>query len=120
MFYNELHKWDRKRYLSGPFMVMKGLMIKANNRNQKARSYAKTRYLKLSFEGWKDVTLTQFTRHTKVAAHAKKSLPIIILKSWHRWQEHNRLLLRNEENFLPKLLLNVLQHGSFKLKLTKR
>ena len=92
----------------------------ANNRNQKARSYAKTRYLKLSFEGWKDVTLTQFTRHTKVAAHAKKSLPIIILKSWHRWQEHNRLLLRNEENFLPKLLLNVLQHGSFKLKLTKR
>ena len=119
IFHNELHKWDRKRYLSGPFVVMKELMIEANIGNKKARDYAKTRYLKLPFEGWRNVSLTQLASHAKVDIFAKKSLPIMVLKSWHRLARTYSIAAQKRRAFLTQIATDCFTAWLFQAKVNK-
>ena len=88
LFHDELHQWDRKRYLKGPFLVMKAAMENTKQGRVKAYTHYCRTCLEKTFSKWYDCTRVGTRRaprfdQDRVDLFSRTTLIKIPFKQWH-------------------------------------
>ncbi len=108
LFHNELYQWDQKRYVEGPFLVMKDAMIKRKERTLKAQHHFCWILRELTFYAWRDCALREGRRtprydQEKVDCFARSTALRICVKRWHAYSRIKAEAARKRRVVLTKL-----------------